>query len=264
MRSRRRTESAKRTNRRRLLQALFVLLLLARLPVPAWCREPSFDPADYEKVPSEYREAVRTVTRFPTIHKVSPVSPFASSIHAYEFLLADLQLASKVARAAGISQYIVEKKSEGLAVTDGEGMEGTLYQVYAAPGRRLYYAEGTYNARMLPELSGKGVMEITFHLTDDGKVENRVEVWLKLDSKVFGLLGKMLFPIVGKLVKGKTGTLGAAAKKLSELLHSEPGALYDKLRKSGLAGEEEMAKLSLYVKGERDVSPSPAPRPPGD
>ncbi len=264
MGSRRRRGSAKRNNTERLLQALFALLLAASFPGVAPCREPSFDPADYDKIPSEYREDVQTVTRFPTIHKVAPVSPFASSVRAYEFLLGDLQLASKLARSAAISKHVVEKTSEGLAVSDGEGMEGVLYQMYAGPGRCLYYAEGTYNARLLPELSGKGVMEITFHLTDDGKVENRVEVWLKLDSKVFGLLGKMLFPIVGKLVKGKTGMLGAAAKMLSERLYQEPEALHEKLKKSGLATEEELAKLSLYVKGERDARPSPAPRPPGD
>jgi len=251
-------------NPARLLQALFTALLAACTASSGLCREPSFDPADYDKIPPEYHDRVSTVVRFPTIYKKAPVPPFESSIRAYEFLLADLSLASKLARSAGISKYVVERQPEGLKVTDEAGIEGVLYPMYEEAGRRLYYAEGTCDARGLPKLTGKGVMEIAFHLTDDGKVENRVKIWVKLDSKVFGLLGKVLFPVVGRLVKGKTGALGSAAQTLSERFHSETEAMYETLEKSGLGTEEELARLKRFVEDSRAASRSPAPQLPGD
>jgi len=262
--SRRRTKSTKGISTRRLLQALFVFGLVALLPFSGFCKEPAFQPADYEKIPPLYRDKVRSVVRFPTVYKKAPVPLFESDMLTHAFLLNDLPLASKLARSARISKYVVEQEPSGLAVTDKAGVEGMLYPIYEEPGRRLFYAEGSCDVRFLPKLSGKGVMEIAFKRTDDGKVENRVKVWIKLDSKVFGVVGKLLFPLVGKVMNKKTGSLGAAAKKLSEQLYSEPEKLYEALEKSGLATDDELDKLRRFLEGRSAASPPLAPPPPGD
>jgi hypothetical protein len=262
--SRRRTQSTKGINTRRLLQALSMFGLVVLLPLSGFCREAAFEPADYEKIPPEYRDKVRSVVRFPTVYKKKPVPSFESDMLTHAFLLNDLPLASKLARSARISKYVVEQESSGLAVTDKAGLEGMLYPVYEEPGRHLFYGEGSCDVRFLPKLSGKGVMEVAFKRTDDGKVENRVRVWIKLDSKVFSVVGKLLFPLVGKAMNKKTGALGGAAKKLSERLYSEPEKLYETLEKSGLATDDELDKLKRFLEGRSAASPSPAPPPRGD
>ncbi len=246
------------------VQGLFFFLLAAVLPAASLARPPEFDSEFYDDIPSGFREKVGVVVRVPTISKRVQVDPFKSSLPTYEFLLEELPLASKISRAADIATYVVEPRDNGFHVDDQVGLCGMLYPLHQEPGLRIFYAEGTADASFLPTLSGRGVMEIRFCQSDAGFVENSVTIWLQLDNRVLRLVTKVVWPLVGRLVRRKTSTLERAARELSERLHSEPEKLCRYLEKSGLASAEELAKLRRLLSTPNASHPSPAPPPSGD
>ena len=79
----------------------------------------------------------------------------------FEFLMDHMVACSVLAQALGLIAYRAAEETPGrLFADDGAGAQGYLQQVYRAPGKRIYFVEGTQRGRL--SAWGRGVVVVRY------------------------------------------------------------------------------------------------------
>lgn len=109
-------------------------------------------------------------------------------------------------------------EGDGLHVDDPTGIAGDLYPAGFADGRRVFVARGAIAHRLVPAFKGSAVLIISESREGD-LVALRVDLYLRMDSRVVGFFMKPFAPYLRSLVLRRLGAniadLGAILGDLS-------------------------------------------------
>lgn len=92
-------------------------------------------------------------------------------------------------------RYKIRMQGEAIHVDDPTGIQGDVYLAEQAPNWRVYYGTGALNHEFVPAFKGKMALVITT-IPKGSSVSARVEVYIRTDSRVLGLLARTFFPLV--------------------------------------------------------------------
>ncbi len=138
----------------------------------------------------------------------------------YEYLLNHLDFASQLARALGLSDFVVEQTGAGAyEATTPRGGWAHLRVVYADAEKRVVLAKGRY---------GRAVVVLRYASLDRGGesyVVNDLYGYVRADNPVFNFL-LILF---GGIVDQRVAQVFTSVAKLSERAYSDPASFYQEL-----------------------------------
>lgn len=125
--------------------------------------------------------------------------------------------------------YQVSMQGDAIHIDDPTGIQGNVYLVEQGANRRVYYGTGALNHEFVPAFQGR----MALVLTTTPKVANesaRVEIYIRTESRVLGLLAWTLFPLVRSKAEHR---LTANVQDLCTILHDltvEPHQTVSKLK----------------------------------
>src|SRR5438093_13502356 len=100
----------------------------------------------------------------------------------FEFLMDHMVACSVLAQALGLIAYRAAEETPGrLFADDGAGAQGYLQQVYRAPGKRIYFVEGTQRGRL--SAWGRGVVVVRYAPSAPGAIEYSGWMYVQIDNR---------------------------------------------------------------------------------
>jgi hypothetical protein len=200
-------------------------------PSPAWAS------GMLSKLGPMEAEQIRMVIEHSTLQKSVDKFRFRSQPEIFEFLLDHPDFAAAVASELQIGHYRITLRPDGAYdAMDVQGIRGSFRSLYTARGERVYGGVGIYRPRFFPSFSGHAVVRLRYQHQSDPEgvslVENRAEVYVRLDNQVAGFFARLLMPFLKGVVDQKVNQAFTVAKRVSEQIVTNPTVVYDRLRQS--------------------------------
>ena len=187
-------------------------------------------PAD---LPAAHRERLQAVADSAAVAARVDGEPFVGRRDVFEFLLDHPEFASRVTRVLKVARYRIWREADGLHLDDGWGAVGRFDVVQAAPGRRVMYARGMYQKRLVPDIHGEAVVMIEYGERPGpaGRpvIATAVTGFVKLDSGMLGAALKLVTPVARAKAEKEGRTLVRVFAKVSRAADEQPSALCDRL-----------------------------------
>lgn len=222
-----------------------VLLLTALLaPLAAGAAPSSLLPIENQ---------VREVRERPLLAHTVTGLPVNSGLPLYEFLLAHPDITAALARALGTAGYKVSPDGEnGYRGEDGKGAKGHFVLVEQGEGRRVYFAQGTYDKPLLPTIAGRMVLVLEYRMNGagDGPLENRLEGFVRIDTPIIGTLAKLARPLVKRAMDKKVRRLFDKVARLLDAASADPSEALRRLSEEGSRSPEDVEALRQLLEAE--------------
>jgi hypothetical protein len=165
-------------------------------------------PVNLESLPAHVREALLKVMQSPTITAVAPAEEFCASGDTYLWLLDHPDRVSLAWRRLNIGAVDICPADGGcFNWKDEQGSELTWKTISKNGEGRIWYAEGKVRpATLLPIVPVRAVAVLrhgTRKKEDDGNpvIKHQLEVFLQTDSKMAGLVLRMLGPAAPRMAE---------------------------------------------------------------
>ena len=203
----------------------------------------------YGKLSGKDAEEVRNVVKHRTIRRTLAKVEFVGTSQVYAFLLERLPFAAAGIRALGVQNYRVEDNGDGtFTADDGAGATGVFRLVHEEPGKKIYYAEGRYDGKVI-KVKGKAVAVVEFVELPGKKMRNWVRFHFRFDSVIVGAVVKAISCVIGPLVDSKIQYFLDAAQNLCKAIVENPEGTYTTLRGAGSINPEELVEFrKTFVK----------------
>jgi hypothetical protein len=120
-------------------------------------------------------------------------------------------------------RYKVAVKGNAIHVDDPTGISGDLYLAEQTPGRRVYFGDGYVNHTLVPSFRGELVLVLTTTPNGAG-TRATVEVFVRASSRVLGLLGRTLFPLVRSRAENRVNSNMKDVSTLVAEVKADPSA----------------------------------------
>jgi len=219
-------------------------------PSPAWTRVvlSGLDP--------EEAEQMRMVIEHSTLQKSVERFRFRSQPAIFEFLLDHPDFAAAVARELRLARYRITPRSDGTYdAVDMQGIHGSFRPLYTAHGERVYSGVGSYQPSFFPSFSGHAVVRLRYQHRFDPEglpfVENRAEVYVRLDNRVAAFFARLLMPFLHGVVDHKVNQALTVAKRVSEQIAMNPMHVYYRLRQSLVLDRATLESFRQLLDGNR-------------
>jgi hypothetical protein len=169
----------------------------------------------------------------PTLRRAVPRIRFIGDQRTYEFLIAHPPLATQLARRVHppLERYTVTRISEGrYTVEDLGALRGEARLVAAGAGQRIYWFKGEFRSLAnLLRFTGRMVLVLTYREVQDGGrryVESDPDFYLRIDNLFFGLMARLLSPLIHGLIDRRVQMIAEASSRLFEQVSSDPRRFY--------------------------------------
>ncbi|MBI2158531.1 MAG: hypothetical protein HYU26_16780 [Candidatus Rokubacteria bacterium] len=214
----------------RVLLALAVLVTAPLVP----SRAPAASPALPAEIPAAERDRLQKIAETASVATRAAAEPFVARREIFEFLLDHPEFATHVTRALKLARYRIWRGPEGLWLDDGWGAVGQFAVVFARNGTRVMYARGRYQPRLLPSVHGQAVIVIEYGAepAPDSRalITATVAGYVKLDSRVLSLLGKLAGPLATAKAEKEARTLMKVFARVSRAIEENPAAVHEQVR----------------------------------
>jgi hypothetical protein len=199
-------------------------------------------PAD---LPHAHRERLQAVAEDAAVAARIDGDPFVGRREVFEFLLDHPDFAAKVTRVLKVARYRIWREADGLHLDDGWGAVGRFDVVQAAAGRRVMYARGVYQKRLLPDIHGEAVVMIEYGVVpgpaDRTMIATAVTGFVRLDNGVLGAALKLATPIARAKAEREGRTLVRVFSKVSRAAEERPAALCEQLARESDVSRRDLA-----------------------
>lgn len=209
--------------------AVLYLLLALGSPALAWAGEARY-PTLSEVVKDR---AAREIIEQATLSHAIPRLRLSGNRRAYEFLLNHPSLAVRLARHLypPMQQYTVTPVAEGQYHVEALGaLRGTAHLILAEPGRRAYRVEGDFHSLAnLLRFSGRMVATFGYREVRErnkASMESDLYVYLRVDSRLLGLMAKLLTPLIIRLIDRRVEMLVEGGRIVLARVTESPKSLY--------------------------------------
>jgi hypothetical protein len=166
------------------------------------------------------------MTRYTTANKVGPIR--VTLPHSVYMLLLDHPtMAATLVNRLDLALYRAEVRGpDRYWGNDGEGSEGLIELVYRDRTTRMYYLEGSHDSRVLPHVTGTGLLLLRMHAVKnaDGTeaMDTTMVAYTRLDNRVLSGLVSLFRPLVGGTVTRKLLKGVETVNRLSRIMRQEP------------------------------------------
>jgi hypothetical protein len=159
--------------------------------------------------------------------------PYVTRWNVFEYLLDHPAFATEVTRALKVARFRIWQTKDGYSLDDGWGVKGDFFVVHAEPGRRIFYARGTYKQTVLPDIHGEAVLAIEYSFRPDGGggslVATAITGHVALESRLLGLVARLLGPVAQRKADREARSLLKVFAKVSRAIEERPDWVYEQL-----------------------------------
>lgn len=207
--------------------------------------------AALEAVPHAHQPAVRALLEAKPLHIRIRPSPFRTTTRIYDYLLARLPLAATLSRALSLGLYIIEPIGpRSFRATDQQGLEGTIIELAAADGHRVYLGRGRYDGRWIHGVTGRAIIVLRYEPValdyDRSHVTNTIDCLVRLDDVILHTMARLLGSLLQGLMEGKLNRAIKTAEGLSERLAVDPQAVYQSIARTPDITPTERAEFTRW------------------
>ena len=165
------------------------------------------------------RLAVPGYTFYRKVQLVHPVVHVRYDL--FEYLINNLDQCSIVAQPLKIVEYRSVRRPDGSYFADNhKGAVGSIWPLRAAPGERLYYAQGDDRDGKI--VVGCAVVLFRYHEKEPGVIEGELHAFVKIESWVQKLLAWLFMPIVTSTVDRRFNEIVEVPVLVAERATAEP------------------------------------------
>ena len=209
----------------------------------------------FQSLKEKDRQRVQEVLEHPSFSREVKRVKFRSQKEVYEYLLDHPDFAAAVSRALKLSKYQIKREGDEYWAQDGfydkngrlRGVKGRFQIIYADQGKRIYFAQGTYDVkRWLPTVHIRAVFVLEFQhrLDEEGSyVENNLSGYARIDNLFLHFILKILKPLVSKGMENKVAKTFTMAKNVSEQAYRDPLAFSRQLEESPEISPEQLEEF---------------------
>ena len=243
---------------------LAIVLLLAVLTTDAWPVLASGKPESLiplDKLDAGARARVGQVVPGYTFYRQVriPRETFTARFDLFEYLINHLDQSSIIAERLKIVQYRSQRTPDGGYWADNrKGAAGYLWPLYAAPGDRLYFAQGSDHEGK--PVAGCAVVVVHYREKTPGVITCEMHAFVKVESWIQRLLAHIFLPLVTGTVDRRFGEVLEVPVLVSEQATADPArviGVIDSLASEDRAVLQEFRKL--LVGAPANVGKRPAP-----
>ena len=156
--------------------------------------------------------------------------PYVARAEIWEYLLDHPEFATHVTRALKLARYRIWHDGAGLWLDDGWGVIGQFTVVHAERGRRLLYARGQFEHKLLPGIRGQAVGTLEYAFRPDGERQTVVATsasgYLQVDNRALNALGKLAAPLVQAKADREAGLLLRTFARATRAIEEAPAQVY--------------------------------------
>ncbi len=177
----------------------------------------------FEKLDAAAQARLRLVIPGYTFYrKVQLTHPLVRSRYdVFEYLINNLDQCSIVAQPLKIVEYRSVRRPDGSYYADNrKGAVGCIWPLRAAPGERLYYAQG--DDREGNMVVGCAVVMFLYRAKEPGVIEGELHAFVKIESWVQKLLALLFMPIVTDTVDRRFNEIVNVPTRVAEMATAEP------------------------------------------
>lgn len=171
----------------------------------------------------------------------------------FEYLSTHPDFAARLAQAAGVLKYTVERRGEERYwANDHGGLTADFTILRAEPGQLVVYAKGTYKYGIF-RIPGRVAVVILYTAESAGKppyLKNTVTAFVRLDAGFFAFVARLFRPAVERRMDNRVTWFLGKANQLMARLHDDPESVLQKLPPE--AYREEVQHLRMFL------APSPS------
>ena len=144
----------------------------------------------FEELSLTNQVLVSAVTDHYTLSREYESKRFDAKAVHFAFLLDHMLTTSIIAHHLKLIEYRVKVDDEGRTwADDGKGSKGSLQQVLAIEGKRVFYVVGSRKG--LLEARGRGVSIVEFNAPESNVVEYTAAAFVKVDNSVLAVLTQL-------------------------------------------------------------------------
>jgi hypothetical protein len=156
--------------------------------------------------------------------------PYVARPEVWEYLLNHPEFATHVTRALKLARYRIWHDATGLWLDDGWGVKGQFTIVHAERGKRLMYARGHFEQKLLPDLSGQAVATLEYSFRTDAEghtvVATAASGYVQVDSRALNVLGKVAAPMIQAKADREAGLLLRTFARVTRAIEENPARAY--------------------------------------
>ena len=161
--------------------------------------------------------------------------PFLARHDVLEFLLDHPEFTTHLTRALRLGRYRVWRAPDGgLWFDDGWGVVGQFTIVYAAPGTRVVYGRGRYQAGFLPNIQGQAVIVLEYRVgpAEEGHslISPALTGFVKLDNSLLALAGRIAGAVATAKAEKEARRLVKMCVNVSRAIDENPAGVLEQLR----------------------------------
>jgi hypothetical protein len=187
------------------------------------------------QLPAAARARLQPVTDSASLAVRADGQPFVARRDIFEFLLDHPDFATHVTRTLRLARYRIWRTPSGLAIDDGWGTVGTFDMVWSAAGVRVMHARGVYHHRILPDIGGQAVVLIDYGVQPAAQGKSQINAavtgYVKLDSRVLAAASRLASSVARAKGEKEARQLVELFAKTTKAIESDPGGVYDKVRR---------------------------------
>lgn len=177
----------------------------------------------FDKLDKAAQDRVRLVVPGYTFYrKVQLTRPQVRSRYdVFEYVINNLDQCSIVAQPLKIVEYRSVRRPDGSYYADNrKGAVGCIWPLRAAPGERLYYAQG--DDREGNMVVGCAVVMFLYRVKEPGLIEGDLHAFVKIESWVQKLLALLFMPVVTGTVDRRFNEIVNVPTRVAEISTAEP------------------------------------------
>jgi len=186
------------------------------------------------------RQVVPGYTFYRKVHLPKPT--VRARYDLFEYLINNLDQCSVVAQLLKIIKYRSERRPDGSYFADNhKGAAGYLWPLLAAPGERLYFAQGA--DKKGEPVSGSAVVLFRYRETRPGVIECELHGFVKVDSWMQRLCALLFLPFITTTVDHRFGEVVDVPVQVGETATADSAKL---LKLLDTLSPEDAAKLKEF------------------
>ena len=187
---------------------------------------------------------------------------FPGDRRTYEFLVSHPPLATQLARRLHppLERYTVTQVAEGFYTVEDRGaLRGEATLIKATGDQRVYRVEGEFRSLAnLLRFTGRMVLILDYREVQEGGrtyIESDPDFYLRIDRLFYGIMAKLLTPLIHFLIERRLNMIVEATSKLFEEVVRDPERLYQEM-----ATWKEVRPEDLEAYRQAFISKDPASR----
>jgi hypothetical protein len=191
------------------------------------------------------------VARNPSVAARAEGQPFVGRRDVFEFLLDHPDFATHITRALRLARYRMWRTDDGLFMDDGWGATGQVFVVHADRGRRVLYARGAFQSRLLPAIQGEAVVTINYDVQPAGDGRDVLFAAISSQLKIAGIFGDLVATLANAVATEKaekeSRRMVQLFARVLRAIDEMPAALYASLRERPDVPQRELEQFRALL-----------------